>query len=107
MSGFASFAPALTDGLAIEFLVRLVLSSLASFLAIILWTRTRDPARMLMNLGTLASYVGVLYRVLRAFGFFSGSELRVFGASLPILVSDNLPVLCFIVAFFVFLRRDR
>jgi hypothetical protein len=96
----------LSDGAVAELLVRIVLGAVASFLAIVCWTRTRSLAWMLVIVGILASYVGTLYRALRAFGLFAGPEIAFFGTSLGVLVSENLPLLCFIAALFAFLKTE-
>ncbi len=101
-----SLSLVLSDGAVAELLVRIVLGAVASFLAIVSWTRTRSLAWMLVIVGILASYVGTLYRALRAFGLFSGPEIAFFGTSLGILVSENLPLLCFIAALAAFLKTE-
>ena len=103
MSGFSHI---LSDGMVFDLLFRLVLGAIASFLAIISWTKTRSLAWMMVIAGILASYAGTLYQALRLFGLFSGPEILFFGASLGSLVSENLPVVCYIVAFILFLRRE-
>jgi hypothetical protein len=95
----------LSDGQAVELLVRLALGALASFFSIIVWSKTRDGAWICVVAGILASYAGTLYRALRVFGLFPGSELLVFGASLGNLVSDNLSFVFFIAAFILFLKN--
>ena len=104
MSGLAPF---LTDGAVAELLVRIALGAVASFLAIVCWTRTRSPAWIFVISGVLASYIGTLYRALRAFGLLTGPEVAFFGTSLGILISENLPLVCFIAAFIAFLRIER
>jgi hypothetical protein len=99
-----NFTGIASDGAAFELVVRLALGALASFLAIIVWSKTRDLAWICVIAGILASYAGTLYRALRLFGLFSGPEILVYGASLGSLVSDNLSVVFFILAFIVFLR---
>lgn len=86
-----------------ELLVSLVLGAIASFLAIICWTRATSLAWILVVAAILASYAGILYRSLRLFGFFSGSEISVFASSLGSLLSTNIPQLLFIAACAVFL----
>lgn len=88
-------------------LVRLTLGAIASFLAILSWTRARSVAWMFVIVGVLSGYAGILYSALRVFGLFSGPEILIFGISLGVLVSENVPVLLFIFAFIFFMRNDR
>lgn len=103
----SALLPFLTDGAVFELLVRLVIGSIASFLAIVAWTRTRSLAWMFVIAGVLAAYAGTLYRTLRAFGLFSGPEISFFGTSLAFLVSENLPSIFFIAALICFIRAER
>ncbi len=88
-------------------LVRLSLGAVASFLAILSWTRARSLAWIFVVFGVLAGYAGILYSALRLFGLFSGPEILIFGISLGVLISENVPVLFFILGFVFFLRNDR
>lgn len=97
-------SPFLTDGTVIELLVRLILGALASFVAIVSWTRTRSPSWIFVVVGVLALYAGTLYRALRSFGLFSLSDVFIGGASLGTLISDNLSLLFFIVGCVVHIR---
>lgn len=100
-------APLFVDGAVFELLVRLTLGAITSFLAILCWTRTRNLSWMFVIAGVLASYAGTLYRSLRFFGLFPGAEIRFFGTSLALLVSENLPIVLFAGAFIAFLRSER
>lgn len=98
--------PFLADGIVFSLLVRLVLGAIASALAILAWTRTRSLSWILIIAGILAGYAGTLYSALRVFGFLSGSEILIYGAPLGSLISDNLSILFFILAFVFFLRKS-
>lgn len=104
MSGFESV---LSEGTAVELIVRLSLGALASTLAIVSWTRTRTLDWFFVIAGILASYAGSLYRALRAFGLFPGGDLLVGGASLALMLSDNLSILFFSLACFFYLRSQK
>ena len=57
------------DGASLVPLVtRLATTALAAFLAIALWSRTRDIAWMLVVIGTVAGYADILYSLLLRFG---------------------------------------
>jgi hypothetical protein len=84
---------------------RLILGALAAFFAIVLWSKTRDVAWMLMVVGAIAGYVETVYSILKTFGIV-GEELFSFGAvSLISLILSNLPAIFFIAAFSVMIAR--
>jgi hypothetical protein len=84
---------------------RLVLGALASFFAIMLWSKTRDVAWMLMVIGTIAAYIETVYSILDLFGI-TGKDSFLIG-SVPV-ASIMLPCLrttFFIAAFAVMVYR--
>jgi hypothetical protein len=97
----------LSDGAVFELLIRSILGAVASFIAIISWTKTRHLYWFFVIAGILASYAGTLYRSFRSFGLFFGPEILVFGSPLGILVSDNLSMICFLVAGIAYIRANR
>lgn len=84
---------------------RLILGALAAFFAIILWSKTRDIAWMLMVVGTIAAYAETIYSILNTFGI--ASEAGPLLGSVPLLsiVLPNIPTLFFTVAFIVMVMR--
>ncbi|MDR0303008.1 MAG: hypothetical protein LBI04_11955 [Treponema sp.] len=86
-------------------LSQLVLGAVATFLAIMLWSRTRDVAWMLIVMGTIFAYIEIVYSILGLFGI-DGSKWFLIG-SVP-LISFILPLLrmiFFISAFMVMIVR--
>ncbi|GAB1482392.1 hypothetical protein MASR2M78_12070 [Treponema sp.] len=84
---------------------RLVLGAAASFFAIMLWSKTRDIAWMLMVIGTIASYAETVYSILDKFGIAEGSPLSIGSISLAALILPNLPTAFYIAAFAVMVVR--
>jgi len=86
-------------------LSRLCLGALASFFAIMLWSKTRDVAWMLMVIGTIAAYIETVYAILNLFGI-SGTNVLAIG-SMPLLsiLLPSLPMVFFISAFIVMVVR--
>jgi hypothetical protein len=93
------------SGQAAYIITRLVLGAAASFLAIMLWSKTRDVAWMLMVVGTIAAYVETVYSILEMFGVTGRGLLSV--GSVPILkiILPCLPLAFFIAAFAVMVAR--
>jgi hypothetical protein len=86
-------------------LSRLVFGAIATFLAIVLWSRTRDAAWMLIVIGTIVGYGEVLFTTLESFGMVSVSALTIYGVSVFRVVFANLPTAFFILAFSVMIAR--
>ncbi|MDR1443627.1 MAG: hypothetical protein LBI94_01995 [Treponema sp.] len=84
---------------------RLVIGALAVFFAIMLWSRTRDTAWILIIGGTIAAYGDILYTVLNLFGI--AAALPVIG-SVPLLtiILSNIPAVFYVSAFLVMVVRS-
>jgi hypothetical protein len=84
---------------------RLFLGALASFFAIMVWSKTRDAAWMLMVMGTLAAYIESVYVILDLFGISWGKIPFIGAVSLPSILFPSLGNVFFIAAFLVMLIR--
>ena len=93
------------QGEIIGILSRLILGALASFLAIMLWSRTRDLPWILIIIATITAYVETVYSILKQFGMDAG-DLFYIGAIpiLPIILSC-LPTVFVIAAFAMMVFR--
>ena len=88
-------------------LTKLAFAAVASFLAIVLWSRTRDSAWMLMVVGTIAAYADIVFPLLVKFGVADQAALSPWGIPLASIVFSNLPTLMYIIAFAVMVVRKR
>ena len=88
---------------------RLVFGAVAAFLAITLWSKTRDLSWMFMVAGAITMYIETIYSVLSVFGLVEGSAVSIsslsLSASILTILLANLPVLCFIIAFFIMVKK--
>ncbi|MCX7025317.1 MAG: hypothetical protein NT080_11975 [Spirochaetes bacterium] len=92
----------------IAFLVsRLVVMAAAAFLAILVWSRTRDIAWMLVVIGTVAGYTDVLFSTLTRFGIVPESAGMVAGIPLAAIAFANLPYIFYSTAFLIMIARKR
>ena len=97
----------------ITVLIRLFLGALATFVGILLWSRTRDAAWILVVLGVLVSYAEIIFSTLEKFGIVRMESLTVPGVGvLPLegiikLFLMNLPLILFVVAFLLVITRRR
>jgi len=98
---------AMDTGSIVYLVSRLLVVAVAAFLAIILWSRTRDLAWMLMVIGTVASYADILFDLLVKFGLLDEAGFSPFGIPLGQILFSNLPYLFFAAAFIVMILRKR
>jgi glucan phosphoethanolaminetransferase (alkaline phosphatase superfamily) len=92
-------------GEVIGILSRLILGAAASFLGIMLWSRTRDAAWVLIIIAAIMSYVETVYSILRQFGMEIGSFLSI--GTVPVLpiILSSLSMAFTIAAFSVMVVR--
>ncbi len=84
---------------------RLVFGAGSTFLAIILWSRTRDTAWMFIVVGTIFRYGQIMFDTFGVFGVVK-SELVLVPGYLGIdTVLENLPYVFFMIAFIIMIRR--
>jgi hypothetical protein len=84
---------------------RLGFGAIAGFLAIMLWSKTRDVAWMLMVIGTIAAYGETVYGILERFGIADSAWLKLGSVPVIALVLPNLPSLFYSIAFAVMVAR--
>ena len=85
--------------------LRLILGALASFLAIILWSKTRDLAWMMIIIATIMAYLGTLYEIMSEFGIINVSSLTIGSLPLMSVLLPSLPTIFVITAFLVMVNR--
>ncbi|MDR1278721.1 MAG: hypothetical protein LBK02_08215 [Treponema sp.] len=84
---------------------RLVLGALASFFAIMLWSKTRDVAWMFMVIGTIAAYIETVYSILNLFGITGENSFLIGSVPVASIVLPCLRTIFFIAAFIVMVYR--
>ena len=93
------------NGQLVYILSRLVLGGIASFLAILLWARTRDIAWMLMVMGVIAAYGETIYTIVNLFGVDRGNMISIGTMPLLSILLPCFPLLFFVAAFAVMVAR--
>jgi hypothetical protein len=86
-------------------ITRLAAGAFTAFLAIIVWSRTRDIAWMFFVIGAIAMYGDIVYAALELFGIVSYSIVVVNGIEVVRLALSALPHVFFATAFIVFIAR--
>lgn len=91
----------MTETEIIFFAIKLILGGLIAFLAIMLWSRTRDFSWMLLVLAAVTGYSALVYDLLLQLGFVMSREIMLFGNELPLikLILSIVPSLFVILAF--------
>lgn len=91
----------------ILYIVKLVFQGIVAFLAILLWSRTRDAAWMSLVAGAIDSYAGTVYSMLADLGIWFTGDIYIHGVSLIQLQFAVVPPLFYIIAFILMIRRTR
>src|SRR6056297_759243 len=88
-------------------IIRLVVGAVTTFLAILLWAKTRDTAWMLLIMGVIVEYGEIIYTTLKLFGVVP-SEVYLIPEILQVdVILQNLPLVLFGAGFFLMLLRSR
>ena len=91
-------------------LTRLGVGAIATFLAILLWSNTRDTAWMFIVMGTILRYAEIMYTTFRLLGIapsVSGSIIGLPVMTIIQLLLQNLPIALYAVGFIIMLVRSR
>lgn len=99
----------MSDSEIIFFIIKLFLGGVIAFLAIMLWSKTRDFSWMFLVLSAVTGYSAIVYDLLLKLGFARSREIILFGAHLPLvqLVLMVVPSLFVIIAFILMLIKTR
>jgi hypothetical protein len=84
---------------------RLALGGAASFLAILVWAKTRDIPWMLIVIGTILGYIASVYATLALFGITAELWLSKKAGIAAATVVACLPTVFFIAAFIIMIGR--
>jgi|WetSurMetagenome_2_1015567.scaffolds.fasta_scaffold99188_3 hypothetical protein len=91
----------------ILFIVKLVFGGITAFLAIMLWSKTRDAAWMALVAGAVTSYAGIVYDMMIQLGIIVPDGVAIKGIPLATLLFTVIPSCFFILAFILMLIRSR
>ena len=86
-------------------ITQLSLGAITTFLAILLWSNTRDTGWMLVIMGTILRYGGIMYSTLKIFGVVPADVYLIPEVLEADVILNNLPDLFFAAAFIVLLAR--
>ncbi len=97
----------MTQSEIIFYIIKLVLSGFAAFLAILLWSRIRDTAWMSLVAGVVTGYAGIVYEMLVKIGLIGEAGVSLAGIPLASLLFGIIPVIFVILAFILMIHRTR
>ena len=91
----------------IFFIIRLFLGGLIAFLAIVLWSRTRDFSWMFLVLAAVTGYSSIVFDLLLKLGFVTSRKVLILGNEIPLvqLLLAVIPGLFVIIAFILMLIK--
>ncbi len=88
-------------------MTKIIFGGIATFFAVLVWSKTRDIAWILIVIGTIVYYIGIIYDTLDMFGIVGEYAIVINGISLVKLILSNLPMVIFVFAFIIVVVRKR
>ncbi|MBQ9622297.1 MAG: hypothetical protein IJJ71_09460 [Treponema sp.] len=97
----------MTETEIIFFIIKLFLGGVIAFLAIMLWSRTRDFSWMFLVFAAVTGYSSIVFDLLLRLGFVTAREISILGNEIPLvqLVLAIVPGLFVIMAFILMLIK--
>lgn len=86
-------------------IVKLIFGGLASFFAILLWSKTRDFAWMSLVCASLCTYAAIVYDILENLGIIPLDLFSIYGVSAASLFFAIVPSIFYIISFAIMLKR--
>jgi orotate phosphoribosyltransferase-like protein len=89
------------------YIIKLVLGGIAAFLAVMLWSKTRDAAWISLVAGAVTSYAGIVFEMLVKIGIIVPGGIAIAGIPLATMMFTVIPELFFILAFILMIARNK
>ncbi|MCI1209162.1 MAG: hypothetical protein LKF96_06950 [Treponema sp.] len=87
--------------------IKLIFGGIVAFLAIMLWSKTKDAAWMSLVAGAVTSYAGIVYEMMIDLGIIVPGGIYIAGIPLATLLFTIVPSVFFIIAFILMIIRTR
>jgi hypothetical protein len=91
----------------ITIMIKLFVGALSTFFAILLWSKTRDMAWILVIAGVLIDYANIVVQTLAGFGILNMESLAVYGIPMLDMFLGSAPKLLFITGFIIMIKRNK
>ncbi|MDA3810156.1 MAG: hypothetical protein PF518_07440 [Spirochaetaceae bacterium] len=88
-------------------LIKLITGFSATLTAVLLWSKTREPAWLFIVLGTVFLYSEIIFNTLDSLGLSKFYLFTVYGISLVEIIFASFPFLFFTIGFIIFLTNKR
>lgn len=85
--------------------IKLVLGGIGAFLAILLWSKTRNAGWMCLVASVLISYGGIIYDMMTSLGIISADKFLVMGIPAITLFFTAVPSLFLIFALILIIKE--
>ena len=95
----------MVDSQLIFFIIKLALSGLTAFFAILLWSKTGDAAWMSLIAAIVINYAGVVYTMLIQLGILAEDKLLIYGLPLTSLLFTIVPQVFVILSLILMIVR--
>jgi len=95
------------DGQFLLLIIRLITGFAAAFTAVLLWSKTREPAWLFIVLGTVFLFGEIIFTALETLGLSKFYLFTVYGISLINVIFASFPFIFFTIGFTLFLRNKR
>ncbi len=86
---------------------KVAVGGIATFFAVLLWSKTRDIAWIFVIIGTIVQYINIIYTTLEMFGITGNIVVTIYGVPALKLLLSILPMVFFIFAFITVIVRKR
>lgn len=95
----------MTDAELTFYIIKLVAGGLTAFVAVLLWSKTRDSSWMAVLGGIVINYAGIVYELLCDFKIIGSDRIFLLGLPLTSLLFALLPSLLFMTGMLLMLIR--
>ncbi len=87
------------------YIIKLIAGGLTAFVAVLLWSRTRDSSWMAVLGGIVINYAGIVYELLSDFKIIGSDRIMLAGLPLTSLFFALVPSLLFMTGMILMLIR--
>ena len=95
----------MNQGQIIIWCVKLVLGGIEAFLAILLWSKSRNGGWMSLVASVLISYAGIILNMMTELGIISLNNISVLGIPVIDLCFTAIPSILLIIALILFIKE--
>lgn len=91
----------------ILYIIKLVLGGITAFLAVSLWSKTKDASWICLVLGFVISYAGIVYQMIVDLGLIVFNKCIIFDIPIFTLFFTIVPSMFFIIAFILMICKKK